>query len=78
MGTEYGETTYSSVRETSFRRRNKRRPDSVRTIYYDSREGLRARGIRVDPPVYYSTPVPVPYPVPFPEAGYAPPPPRRY
>ncbi|HFE47409.1 MAG TPA: hypothetical protein ENJ18_18290 [Nannocystis exedens] len=76
MGTEYGETTYSSVRETTFRRRNKRRPDSVHTIYYDSREGLRARGIPVDPPVYYSTPAP--YPVPFPEAGYAPPPPRRY
>ncbi len=78
LGTEYGETTYSSVRETTFRRRNKRRPDSVRTIYYDSRQGLRARGIPVDPPIYYSAPTPLPSPAPFPEAGYAPPPPRRY
>jgi len=78
LGTEYGETTYSSVRETTFKRRNKRSPDQVSTIYYDSRDGLRARGIRVDPPVYYYTPAPQPYPAPFPEVGYAPPPPRRY
>ncbi len=78
LGTEYCETTYSSVRETSFKRRNKRSPDQVSTIYYDSREGLRARGIRVDPPVYHYAPPPQPYPAPFPEVGYAPPPPRRY
>jgi hypothetical protein len=78
LGTEYGETTYSSVRETTFKRRNKRSPDQVSTIYYDSREGLRAKGIRVDPPVYHYAPPPQPYPAPFPEVGYAPPPPRRY
>jgi len=78
LGTEYGETTYSSVRETTFKRRNKRSPDQVSTIYYDSRDGLRARGIRVDPPVYHYAPAPQPYPAPFPEVGYAPPPPPRY
>jgi len=77
LGTEYGETTYSSVREVSFKRENQRRPSSVVTMYYDSREGLRARGVPVDPPppVYYNPPYD---PQPFPDARFAPPPPRRY
>lgn len=51
-------------------------------MYYDSLDGLRARGVAVDP-VYYA-PVPVYPPQPFPDNGerhnqYAPPPPpRRY
>jgi len=78
LGTEYGETTWSSVREVSFKRESNRRPDYLLTVYYDSREGLRARGVPVDPPppppVYYP-----PYdPQPFPDNRYAPPPPRRY
>lgn len=82
LGTEYGETTYSSVREVSFTRRHARRPDSLLTVYYDSLDGLRARGVPVDP-VYYPPPPPYP-PQPFPDSGerhnqYAPPPPpRRY
>ena len=82
LGTEYGESTYSSVREVSFTRKHKRRPDAILTVYYDSLEGLRARGVPVDP-VYYPPPPPYP-PQPFPDAGerhnqYAPPPPpRRY
>ena len=80
LGTEYGETTHSSVREVSFTRKHARRPDSLLTIYYDSLEGLRARGVPVDP-VYY--PPPQPHPQPFPDNDgrtnqYAPPPPRRY
>ncbi len=81
LGTEYGETTYSSVREVSFVRRSTRRPDAILTVYYDSLDGLRARGVPVDP-VYYA-PQPV-NPQPFPHNGerynqYAPPPPaRRY
>lgn len=78
IGTEYGESRYSSVREVTFRRKNKRRPDVVLTTYYDSMDGLRARGIPVDP---YPYPEPDPYydPDPFPEPGFAPPPPpRRY
>ena len=81
LGTEYGESTYSSVREVSFTRKHTRRPDSLITMYYDSLEGLRARGVPVDP-VYY--PPYNPTPQPFPNDGerhnqYAPPPPvRRY
>ena len=83
LGTEYGESTYSSVREVSFTRKHKRRPDALLTIYYDSIEGLRARGVPVDPPVYHHPP-PLYPPQPFPNDGerhnqYAPPPPpRRY
>lgn len=79
LGTEYGETRYSSVRETTFKRRSNRRPDSTTTLYYDSRDGLRARGIPVDPPPYYhAPPYYEPAPRPFPEVGFAPPPPPRY
>lgn len=78
LGTEYGETRYSSVRETTFKRKHNRRPDSVTTLYYDSRDGLRARGIPVDPPPYYYSPPYNPAPAPFPEVGFAPPPPPRY
>ncbi len=82
LGTEYGESTYSSVREVTFTRNHKRRPDSLMTVYYDSLDGLRARGVPVDP-VYYP-PTPTYPPQPFPNDGerhnqYAPPPPpRRY
>ena len=81
LGTEYGESTYSAVREVSFTRKHSRRPDSLLTVYYDSLDGLRARGVPVDP-VYYP-PVPVYPPQPFPDNErhnqYAPPPPpRRY
>jgi hypothetical protein len=81
LGTQYGETTHSAVREVTFERRNKRRPDAVMTVYYDSAENLRARGIIVDP--YYAPPPPYD-PRPFPQVSerhnqYAPPPPgRRY
>jgi hypothetical protein len=80
LGTEYGESTYSSVREVSFVRKHKRRPDALITIYYDSLDGLRARGVPVDPPVYYApTPTPQPWPENDRHNAYAPPPPvRRY
>ena len=76
LGTEYGETTWSSVREVSFKRDNPRRPDYLVTVYYDSRDGLRARGVPVDPPpppTYYYPPY---EPEPFPNNRFAPPPPR--
>ncbi|MBZ5714564.1 hypothetical protein [Nannocystis pusilla] len=81
LGTQYGETTHSSVREVTFERRHKRRPDIMMTVYYDSAENLRARGVIVDP---YFAPPPPHDPRPFPATGerhnqYAPPPPaRRY
>lgn len=76
LGTEYGESRYSAVRETTFKRKHPRRPDSTTTLYYDSHEGLRARGVPVDPPPYHYYPYQPERP--FPEVGFAPPPPPRY
>lgn len=52
LGTAYGETDFSPVRETEFKRRRHRRPDGVLTVYYDSEDNLRYRGVipgRIDP-----------------------------
>ncbi len=52
LGTGYGPDAYSPVYETEFRRRHRRRPDAVLTLYYDSYEGLQDKGIvprTVDP-----------------------------
>jgi hypothetical protein len=77
LGTEYGESRYSRVREVVFKRRSKTKPDALLTLYYDSYDGLRARGVPVDPPEYVYPHTPEPQP--FPERRYAPPPPpRRY
>ncbi len=77
LGTEYGETRYSQVREVTFVRRNNNKPDALLTLYYDSESALRRRGVIVDPPPYNP-----PYysePEPFPDRRFAqPPPPRRY
>lgn len=73
LGTQYGETHHNSVTEVTFKRRRRRRPDSLTTIYYDSRDGLRARGIPVDPPHFHPAPYPS-NPQPFPEGRFAPPP----
>ncbi len=56
LGTGYGASEYSPVHETDFKRRRKARPDAVLTVYYDSYEGLQARGLlprRVDVTVPY-------------------------
>lgn len=74
LGTEYGASQYSAVREVTFKRKS-RRPDSLLTVYYDSHEGLRAQGVIVDPPPYVWQ---YPYytePKPFPDTRFAPPPP---
>ena len=77
LGTEYGESRYSRVREVVFKRRSKTKPDALLTLYYDSYDGLRARGVPVDPPEYVYPYTPEPQP--FPDRRYAPPPPpRRY
>lgn len=75
LGTGYGAAAYSPVYETDFERRRARRPDALLTLYYDSFEGLQARGIiprRVDP---YADPYVEPYEAPREiEPGFAPPP----
>jgi hypothetical protein len=74
LGTEYGESRHSSAREVTFRRKSKR-PDALLTLYYDSLDGLRRRGVPVDPPPppYYP---PYREPEPWPDRRFAPPPPR--
>jgi len=74
LGTGYGASAYSPVHETEFQRRRKRRPDAVLTVYYDSFDGLQARGIiprRLDPYEPYERPVERVDP------GFAPPPWQR-
>lgn len=90
LGTEYGESKYSAVREVTFERRNKRKPDTLLTVYYDSMDGLRDKGVPVDPPEpyyydygydypYVRDPQPWPQTPPRPRREFAPPPPpRRY
>jgi hypothetical protein len=76
LGTEYGETRESQVREVAFRRANLRTPALVLALRYDDARGLLARGIQVNPPrpryyhEYYAS-----EPNPFPENRFAPPPP---
>lgn len=73
LGTEYGETRHSAVREVTFRRADRRHPASIITLRYDDRDGLLARGIRIHPP--YPR-VSRREPDPFPNSRFAPPPPR--
>ena len=47
LGTEYGESQASSVYEAEFKRKHKRRPETVISVYYDSARGLEARGVPV-------------------------------
>lgn len=70
LGTAYGESRYSAVQEVAFKRHRKRKPDGFLTVYYDSMEGLAARGVNVHAP-YYGV-----EPQPFVQPGFAPPPPR--
>ncbi|MCB9752192.1 MAG: hypothetical protein H6713_19685 [Myxococcales bacterium] len=78
IGTEYGESRFSSVREVEFKRRRSKRPDAILTLYYDTRDGLRSRGVPVDPPPFHHhhfTPDPEPFPIS--DRRFAPPPPPR-
>lgn len=70
IGTGYGADTHSPAYETAFQRRRRRRPDTVLTVYYDSREGLRARGVLpyyavepYEPEPYEERPLPYARPV---------------
>lgn len=83
VGTAYGESRTSFVTQTKFKRKRKRRPDGLLTFHYDSREGLRERGVlpshwRPEPYVdpYVEPHVQPLEPIPFPHQGFAPPPPH--
>jgi len=74
LGTSYGETQYSAVQEVEFKRKRKRKPDAILTVYYDSLQGLQSKGINVSSPPL-GNPIAV-EPQPFPQSGFATPPPR--
>jgi hypothetical protein len=75
LGTEYGESRSSEVREVPFERADPSHPARIIVLYYDDAQGLEARGIRVfdDRPWWQPRPT---TPDPFPAARFAPPPPR--
>ncbi len=83
IGTEYGESKFSPVEEVEFKRDNKKKPDQVLVLRYDSLEGLRARGIVTEPswrpePEPWSDPEPIrPRPRPRDDRDFAKPPPPR-
>ncbi len=57
LGTRFGESRRSAVREVGFTRANARRPDFRTSLHYDSERGLQARGIPlVVDPVWHDTP----------------------
>lgn len=75
LGTGYGESQYSAVQEVPFRRHRRRRPDGFLTVYYDSMDGLAARGVLApSQPVRPIEPIRRPPPIATP--GFAAPPPR--
>ncbi|MBC8072946.1 MAG: hypothetical protein IAG13_31780, partial [Deltaproteobacteria bacterium] len=47
LGTEYGESRASSVYEAEFKRKHKRRPETIISVHYDSARGLEARGVPI-------------------------------
>lgn len=66
LGTEYGQSQASSVHEVEFKRKHKRRPDAVFAVYYDSAQGLAARGIPLaGGTAFASAPEPFPDRVPM-------------
>jgi hypothetical protein len=77
LGTEYGESTYSPVEEVTFQRANRRNPNQLLVLHYDSLAGLRARGIIDDPRPTWNPPPPRPTPRPRQDPRFAPPPPPK-
>lgn len=74
LGTDWGNEVQHNVREVQFSRENPSHPDKIIVVYYDSRRGLEARGIRVVESTVrpkYETPNPFPG---YTEPGCNPPP----
>jgi hypothetical protein len=77
LGTEYGESVVSQVRNTSFKRASDD-PAEIHEFRYDSMKALRARGIMGRRPSQKRRRAPQAFPRnPEVQGGYCPPPPRR-
>ncbi len=74
LGTEFGESRVSRVSAVAFERASTTHPAAVRTLRYDDADGLRARGIDVEP---YLDGQAEGEPEPFPGSRFAQPPPAR-
>ena len=72
LGTQFGESLTSQVRQTTFVRNRRHQPDQRVTLRYDNASGLEAKGI-----VVFQRPPVRPTPVHFPEPRFAEPPPPR-
>lgn len=83
IGTEYGESKFSPVEEVEFKRDNKKKPDQLLVLRYDSLDGLQARGIVTEPswrpqPEPWHEPEPIrPRPRPRDDRDFAKPPPPK-
>lgn len=81
IGTEFGESKFSPVEEVEFKRENKKKPDQLLVLRYDSIDGLRARGIVTEPswrpePEPWHEPEPI-RPRPRDDRDFAKPPPPK-
>lgn len=81
IGTEFGESKFSPVEEVEFKRENKKKPDQLLVLRYDSLDGLRARGIVTEPswrpePTPWHEPEPI-RPRPRDDRDFAKPPPPK-
>ncbi len=75
LGTQYGESRFSPVREVSFVRQSPTSPARIVLLRYDDEDGLEARGIRVHPPRHWRFERRPVEPQAFPGSRFAPPPP---
>lgn len=75
IGTAYGESISSQAEVVPFVRRDATRPAEIAAVYYDHREGLESRGIRISKDIELSR-NPTPFPGVDNGSGFAPPPPQ--
>jgi hypothetical protein len=62
LGTEYGESQFSSVTEVEFKRKKKRKPDAIIAVFYDSEAGLQSRGVPIGGAFVQDPNAPQPFP----------------
>lgn len=62
LGTQYGESQFSSVHEVEFKRKKKRKPDAIIAVFYDSERGLAARGVPIGGAFVQDPNAPQPFP----------------